>query len=276
MKSTVTAHLDITAQQDAEMIFLMAVARSGSLTSQDDAGPDSGITDESLTVRHESGEPDVTVYTDDHGTQVHRIWAPKGSLTVSYQATASVDQAPTEPTPVELMKYSRPSRYCQSDVLAASAYDLFHTYQGLDLIDAVEAWVYTRIAYVSGSTGPTDGASDIMLTRQGVCRDYAHLVIALLRARDIPARFAAVYAPGLNPMDFHAVVEAYVDGSWHLIDATRLAPRESMVRIATGRDAADTAFMTSSGGGTILNSVEVTAVAQQLPPYSATSRVALA
>lgn len=267
MKSSVTAHLDINAQDDAEMVFLVAVARNGS---------EGGIVDEEFTVHHESAEPPVTVFTDDHGTQVHRIWVPAGTLSVSYHARASVDDVAEESTPVELMKYLRPSRYCQSDVLAASAYDLFHTYRGMDLVDAVEAWVHTRMSYVSGSTGPTDGASDVMLTRQGVCRDYAHLVIALLRARDVPARFAAVYAPGLSPMDFHAVVEAHVDGRWHLIDATRLAPRESMLRIATGRDAADTAFMTSSGGGTILNSVEVTAVAEELPSYSSTSRVALA
>jgi transglutaminase-like putative cysteine protease len=98
-----------------------------------------------------------------------------------------------------------------------------------------------------------------MLKRQGVCRDYAHLVIALLRALDVPARLAAVYAPGLDPMDFHAVAEAAVGDTWQVVDATLLAPRSTLVRIATGRDAADTAFLSSYGGMAQLLETEVSA-----------------
>src|SRR5699024_9044914 len=113
----------------------------------------------------------------------------------------------------------------------------------------------------------TDGAVDSILQASGVCRDFAHVVIALLRALGTPARLVSVYAPGLEPMDFHAVAEAWVDGAWHIVDATRLAPRESMVRIATGRDAADTAFLTTRGGRTTFNRQVVTAelVAGELP-----------
>ena len=95
-----------------------------------------------------------------------------------------------------------------------------------------------------------------------MCRDFAHLVVALLRARDVPARVAAVYAPGLQPMDFHAVAEALVDGTWRVVDATLLAPRSSLVRIATGRDAADTAFLTVIGGTVDLVGLEVSAVVE--------------
>ena len=112
-----------------------------------------------------------------------------------------------------------------------------------------------------GSSGPTDGATETLLGGAGVCRDYAHLVIALLRALRVPARLAAVYAPGCDPMDFHAVVEAFVEGGWYAVDATALAPRSSLVRIATGRDAVDTAFMTTVVGGSDLNWSTVTAVA---------------
>jgi transglutaminase-like putative cysteine protease len=90
-------------------------------------------------------------------------------------------------------------------------------------------------------------------------------VLSLLRARDVPARLAAVYAPGLDPMDFHAVVEAWVDGAWRLVDATGLAPRASMLRIATGRDAADTAFMTTHRGAVTLTEMTVTATVDDLP-----------
>ena len=95
---------------------------------------------------------------------------------------------------------------------------------------------------------------------KGVCRDYAHLVVAFLRARNVPARLVAVYAPGLSPMDFHAVAEAFVDRQWRVVDGTLLAPRSSLLRIATGRDAADTAFLDSFGGGITFNQATVTAV----------------
>jgi transglutaminase-like putative cysteine protease len=92
-----------------------------------------------------------------------------------------------------------------------------------------------------------------------VCRDYAHLTITLLRALEIPARLVAVYAPGLSPMDFHAVVEADVDGVWQTVDATRLAPTSALVRICQGRDAADTAFLSLFGGRATLGTMTVTA-----------------
>jgi transglutaminase-like putative cysteine protease len=100
--------------------------------------------------------------------------------------------------------------------------------------------------------------------------------VALLRARDVPARLVSVYAPGLSPMDFHAVVEALVDGAWEVVDPTGLAPRRSFVRIATGRDAADTAFLSSYGGVVQLDRLSVSAVVDgDLPPEDADERVQL-
>ena len=122
------------------------------------------------------------------------------------------------------------------------------------------AWVGGHLSYVSGSSDPIDGSVDTYLLGKGVCRDYAHLVVAFLRARNVPARLVAVYAPGLSPMDFHAVAEAFVDRQWRVVDGTLLAPRSSLLRIATGRDAADTAFLDSFGGGITFNQATVTAV----------------
>jgi len=136
--------------------------------------------------------------------------------------------------------------------------------------------VGTQLYYVSGSSRPTDGATQTLLLRKGVCRDFAHVVIALLRARNVPARLVSVYAPGLSPMDFHAVVEAAIDGQWRAVDATTLAPRESLVLIATGRDASDTAFLTTQSGRTALVSMDVTATAEPgLPADDLTSLVSL-
>ena len=164
-------------------------------------------------------------------------------------------------TEADQLIYLRPSRYAESDRLERGRPGRVRRHQpGPDLLAAVSSWVGTRLSYVPGSSGPTDGAVDTLLARQGVCRDYAHLVIALLRALDVPARLAAVYAPGLQPMDFHAVAEALVDGRWRVVDATLLAPRSGLVRIATGRDAADTAFLSTYGGAAQLAGLGVTAV----------------
>ncbi len=194
-------------------------------------------------------------------SRVHTLRAGPGRVTVGYQATVTGHADRPEVTEADRLSYLRPSRYAESDRLAAVARAEFGGITGAqDLLAAVSSWVGTQLSYVPGSSGPTDGAVQTLLSRQGVCRDYAHLVIALLRALDVPTRLAAVYAPGLNPMDFHAVAEALVDGDWRVVDATLLAPRSSLVRIATGRDAADTAFLSNYGGAVELVSIETTAV----------------
>ncbi len=116
-----------------------------------------------------------------------------------------------------------------------------------------------NLYYVPGISMPSDGAVDAYLNQQGICRDFAHLVVALCRACGLPARLVSMYAPGLMPMDFHALAEVCLDGRWQLVDATRLAPRQTMVRIATGRDASDTAFLTQQSGATTFGGVTVTA-----------------
>jgi transglutaminase-like putative cysteine protease len=164
---------------------------------------------------------------------------------------------------VERIVMLRPSRYCPSDRLVAFCGSRFPgpDAPALERLQAVTDYVHDHLAYVAGSTGPTDDAVDVLLSGQGVCRDYAHVVVTLARAAGMAARLVAVYAPGLTPMDFHAVAEVEVDGRWHVVDATRLAPRESLVRIATGRDAADTAWLTTVSGFADLADVTVTAVA---------------
>ena len=131
----------------------------------------------------------------------------------------------------------------------------------------------TRLNYVPGSSDPIDGAADTLLAGNGVCRDYAHLVVALLRAVNVPARLVSVYAPGLSPMDFHAVAEAFVNGQWRVVDATCLAPRQTLVRIATGRDAADTAFLDNHKGGINLTNMTVTATSDGDLPRDSTDQL---
>lgn len=225
------------------------------------------VTAEDLQVGADGGPVAVTVVDlgRPHGSRYHVVRAPPGSLIVRYDASVR----PVEPAGVpaqglldpETVAHLRPSRYCPSDTLLGFARaELAHLPEGPARPSAVAAWVFERIAYDLAATGPLDGAVETLLSGRGVCRDFAHLTVALCRALEIPARLVAVYAPGLAPMDFHAVAEVQVDGEWQVLDATRLAPRGSLVRIVAGRDAADTAFVTTLHGQAELVSSEVWAV----------------
>jgi len=112
---------------------------------------------------------------------------------------------------------------------------------------AICDWVYNNIEYSSGSTNSSTSAMDTIIERAGVCRDFSHLAIALCRALSIPARYFTGYAHNLVPQDFHACMEAYIDGDWVIFDPTRLAPLNGLVKIATGRDAADSAVASIFG-----------------------------
>ena len=207
--------------------------------------------------------PEVAI-DSGHGGRYHVIRAPAGELMVHYEASvrptggAGGGRDLLDP---EVVAQLRPSRYSPSDTLLSFATaELGQLPDGPERAAAVAGWVFERLAYDVDATAPLDGAIETLLSGRGVCRDFAHLTVALCRALEIPARLVAVYAPGLSPMDFHAVAEVRVEGAWQVLDATRLAPRGSLVRIATGRDAADTAFVTTLHGQAELVSSEVWAV----------------
>lgn len=244
----ISAHLELRADTAAEVIVQVAVAQAPGLQVEEELKIGGGKAAE------------ATEIAMAHGGRAHVLRLDPGPVTVRYDAVVRGAAARPEVTEADRLTYRWPSRYAESDRLAAVARAEFAGIDvGAELLAAVSSWVGTRLSYVPGSSRPTDGAVETLLLRQGVCRDYAHLVVALLRALDVPARLVAVYAPGLQPMDFHAVAEALVDGEWCVVDATLLAPRRSLLRIATGRDAADTAFMSSYGGAVELFGIEVTA-----------------
>jgi transglutaminase-like putative cysteine protease len=193
----------------------------------------------------------------------HLVRVPRGPLTIRYSATVPPgDESPPAVSEVDRIVALRPSRYCPSDRLGGFAANRFGGIgDTVTRVRAIVAWVHGHLVYTAGSSGPTTDAVDTLLSGAGVCRDYAHLVATLCRACDIPARVAAVYAPGLSPMDFHLVAEVAIDGVWRVWDATRLAPRQTLIRIVTGRDAADTAFATTIGGALTLTRTEILAVA---------------
>ncbi|HEY3631584.1 MAG TPA: transglutaminase domain-containing protein [Jatrophihabitantaceae bacterium] len=260
---------ELTLQVHEPLRLMLQVAVSGMAPTR---------IEESLLVSCDGVPLDVTEVQVPGEGRVHLADPQPGTVTVAYSATIRGTASGVAVTEADRITYLRPSRYADSDRLAPIAQAEFAGISGsTDLLAGVSSWVGSQLRYVPGSSGPTDGAVDTLLKREGVCRDYAHLVIALLRALGVPARLAAVYAPGLDPMDFHAVAEAAVDDQWRAVDATLLAPRESLVRIATGRDAADTSFLSAYGGAADLLYTDVTAIVDgQLPSDDVTALVSIA
>jgi transglutaminase-like putative cysteine protease len=190
---------------------------------------------ETLTVLTE-GRPVEPEELAVDGARVHRLRLPAGHTRVTYTASGGDGGRPRAVTPADWATALRPSRYCPSDQLEGFAANEFDkAMPRAELVRAVADWVHGRLTHTSGASRPVDTAVDTLLAGRGVCRDYAHLTITLLRALEVPARLVAVYAPGLDPMDFHAVVEADVEGTWCVVDATRLAPTSSLARICAGR-----------------------------------------
>jgi transglutaminase-like putative cysteine protease len=179
-------------------------------------------------------------------------------LTINYKAVVDVQhhltaasqlsRVPVGKMDPTLIPYLFPSRYCQSDQLGRLAWDKFGNIPNtFDRVMAITDWVHRNVDYVRGSTNASTAAYDTVIQRIGVCRDFAHLGIALCRALSIPARYFTGYAYQLDPPDFHAMFEAYIGNRWILFDATRLVPLNGVVRIGSGRDAADAAVATFFG-----------------------------
>lgn len=263
MRRHSTADMTLAATGDARLVLSVAAH-----------APASSL-DEHLEITQDGRGLRATEVVDPHGTRLHLVDVGEGEVRVSYRATVEGRAEPLAVSAVDEVVYLRPSRYSESDSLGPTAHREFRGLSGTDLLFGVSSWVGERLAYVPGSSLPTDGAVRTLLSGQGVCRDYAHLVVGLLRALDVPARLASVYAPGLDPMDFHAVAEAAIDGRWYVVDATTLAPRSSLLRIAAGRDASDTAFLSVRGGGVSLQDLTVTATVDELPGDDLTQLVSL-
>ncbi len=192
-----------------------------------------------------------------------RLKAFGGPLRVRYEATVDLDhhtapseqlaEVPVAALPGSVLPYVYPSRYCQSDRLHRLAVKEFgHLWQGYSRVQAIRDWVMNRVTFRSNSSTGNTSAVDTLVEEVGVCRDFAHLMIALCRAVNIPARFATGIDygadPALGPTDFHAYVEVYLGERWYIFDPSGVAIPMGFVRIGTGRDAADSAFATIFGG----------------------------
>ena len=200
-----------------------------------------------------------------------RIWLrAQGRFTVDYSSTVAINRrlddcgalakVPHHQLPGETVQYLMASRYCPSDEFQTFVEAEFGGLDGGARIAAIRDWIEHSFAYVPGVSNSQTTALDTFVQRQGICRDFAHVMITLVRASGIPARMASVYALGVEPQDFHAVAEVFLGGEWHLIDPTGMAKEAAMAKIGVGRDAADVAFLTAYGTAVMnAQSVEVSA-----------------
>ncbi|MFC5500206.1 transglutaminase family protein [Caenimonas terrae] len=196
------------------------------------------------------------------GNRFMRLHAEQGPLTVSYSGTVDLNQHRADPStlaevpvrqmPLDVMAYIYPSRYCQSDRLVKFAINEFgQLRQGHSRVLAIQEWVRKHVTFTSNTSNSNTSAVDTLIEQVGVCRDFAHLMIALCRAVNIPARMATGTDfgadPALGPPDFHAYVEVYLGGRWYIFDPSGTSIPMGFMRIGTGRDAAEVAFATIFG-----------------------------
>ncbi len=216
--------------------------------------PDQTVLSEALSITPLNG----FARSDDPDSGERRcVFTGDGRVEITYRAEVEVvartgDLAAIGPTairdlPHDVLPYLRTSRYCPSDRFESFVEREFGRLQGGDRVAAIIGWIGRHLDYRIGASTAATTALDTFVDRAGVCRDYTHLMISLCRASCIPARAVSAYAWKLQPPDMHAVAEIWLGGRWRLVDATGLAPIEGMVRVATGRDAADIAFMTIFG-----------------------------
>lgn len=250
MRLRIDAELDYYFPKAADVLLEMEAAQL----------PDQKLVEDKLTVG--TATPLTPVAGNDGIGR--RTWTRgEGRFMARYSATVDVERSgadllarkivPLRDLPGESIHYLWPSRYCQSEKLQDFARGEFAGLEGGAKIEAMAAWIRDNLVYQPGCSNSGTTAHDSFQQRKGICRDFAHVMLCFARAVDVPARMVSAYAWGLEPPDFHAVVEVYLDRGWQLVDPTGLAPVEGLVRIGVGRDAADISFMTIFGGTAKLN-----------------------
>jgi transglutaminase-like putative cysteine protease len=192
-----------------------------------------------------------------------RLDVPPGPFNIRYLATVEVEppdcdelarETPLPELPGQLLSYVQGSRYCEVEAIYSFAVRKFGNLPpGYQRVRSICRWVKEHVDYQIGTSTPSYTARDVLANRAGVCRDFAHVVIALCRALNIPSRFVTAYTKYQDPPpDFHAVAEVFLEGRWYLFDPTELAPIGNLVRLGTGRDASEVPFATFFGAARLL------------------------
>lgn len=257
MQIRVGYELIYSCPQPTPMILTLSIHYT---RASDIIKPDYLITNPSIPLR---------AYRDSFGNWCNRIVAPPGRLQLSADALVhdsgrpdiaapSAPQHPVEELPEETLLFLMGSRYCETDLLSEAAWALFGgSPMGWGRVAAICEFVHRHVAFGYQHASATKTAWQVFNERTGVCRDFAHLAIALCRCMNIPARYCSGYLgdigvpPSPEPMDFSGWFEAYLGEQWYTFDARHNAPRIGRVLVARGRDAADAAISTSFGATTL-------------------------
>ena len=200
----------------------------------------------------------TTEFVDSYGNLCQRLTVPRGRMQIGVEVTMEVDaqiavapdapQTPVSELPHNVLLYLLQSRYCPSDRMVEKALAVVGDARpGYALAERIRAWIQQHLAYRYGVSSASTDALDTLEHGAGVCRDFAHVGIALCRSLQIPARMVVGYLHGLVPMDLHAWFEAFVGGRWYTFDATQVRPRGGRIVLAYGHDAADVAFISDYG-----------------------------
>jgi transglutaminase-like putative cysteine protease len=254
----ITSRLEYDVTQPTSFAFSIVAART----------PHQVVTEEEINIGN-----DVRWVLEPYGSGTHqllRFTIEPCELSVTYQASVTLDAHTAQPhdldhvsfddVPADVLPYLNPSRYCESDRLGAFAARRFQeTEPGFERVQAISDWVNANLVYEAGSTNGSSSATDVLLQRAGVCRDFAHVAISLCRATGIPARYVSGYGVDVDPQDFHGFFEAYIGTDWYLFDPTGMTQSNALVRIGDGRDAADAPFATLVGAADLTRkTIEVT------------------
>jgi transglutaminase-like putative cysteine protease len=205
-------------------------------------------------------------YMDVYGNLCLRTMIPAGPFRLENNIVAvCADEIEVDPSaaftlmqdlPDNVLQFTLPSRYCESDLLGEKAREIVGlpanaesasiagSGTGYEQVESIRSWIHDNFEYAYGTTDGSTSARDVLTSRKGVCRDYAHAGIALCRSLDIPARMVVGYLFDLKPMDMHAWFQAYLGGRWFTFDATQEEPKGNRIIIAYGKDAADVAIAT--------------------------------
>jgi len=247
MKFNVSAELGYQAKSTGTIILNIHALRTARQK----------VLEESFTISPQQSSEELTTITTENRFIRINITEP-GDYTINYNALVDnsfeihnykrYTDTSVSHLDATVLSYLNPSRYCQSDKLYRLAENEFgNLANNYNKAVAITKWIHNHVEYLSGSSNSETSAYDTVTQQEGVCRDFAHLGIALCRALSIPARYFTGYSYMLIPQDFHACFEAYIGGEWLLFDATRLSPLNGFVKIATGRDAADASIASIFG-----------------------------
>lgn len=251
MKLKVACQLDYDSKENAPLILMLR--------------PQNG-SQQQLIEQNYLLTPNIPIseYQDVYGNLCQRMVAPLGKLNIktcsifevqeTLETNFEVGFVPVENLPNEVIIYTLPSRYCESDKLSNLAYEITENLTlGYAQVEAIRLWVKSHLTYEYGRSSSSTSAYDVSINRHGVCRDFTHLCLALCRGLNIPARMVVGYLHDLKPMDLHAWFEAYVGNKWYAFDATQVYTKGSRVIIAYGRDANDVAFASQFGEMELVN-----------------------